>query len=135
MDTLPRPGLAAVVTSPRANWPRLLGIGLAAGILSGLLGVGGGIVMVPLLVLFAGLPQRDAHATSLYAIVPISIAGIAIYGVAGQIRLGDGIPIALGAVLGARVGAGALARIDERVLKLGFAGLLLLSAVMLTVGR
>src|SRR5581483_5852002 len=66
--------------------PRLLVIGLGGGLLSGLLGVGGGIVMVPLLVLWARYSQRAAHAMSLGAIIPISVAGIAIYGSAGEVR-------------------------------------------------
>ncbi|MGN6797168.1 MAG: TSUP family transporter, partial [Gaiellaceae bacterium] len=60
--------------------PRFIVIGLAGGVLSGLLGVGGGIVMVPLLVLWASYGQRDAHAMSLGAIIPISLAGVITYG-------------------------------------------------------
>ena len=66
--------------------PKLLAIGAGGGLLSGLLGVGGGIVMVPLLVLWAAYSQREAHALSLGAIIPISIAGIATYGVAGEVH-------------------------------------------------
>ena len=74
--------------------PKLVAIGLGGGLLSGLLGVGGGIVMVPLLVLWAAYSQRDAHAISLGAIIPISIAGIATYGVAGEVRYGTAIALA-----------------------------------------
>ena len=70
--------------------PRLLAIGIGGGLLSGLLGVGGGIIMVPLLVLWAGYAQREAHAMSLGAIIPISIAGIATYGIAGEVHYWDG---------------------------------------------
>ena len=59
--------------------PRFIAIGIAGGILSGLLGVGGGIVMVPLLVLWAAYGQRDAHALSLGAIIPISLASVITY--------------------------------------------------------
>ncbi len=97
--------------------PKLLAIGVGGGLLSGLLGVGGGIVMVPLLVLWAGYAQREAHALSLGAIIPISIAGIATYGVAGEVRWWDALALAVGSVGGARIGAGWLARIDERLLK------------------
>ena len=86
--------------------------------LSGLLGVGGGI-MVPLLVLWAGYEQRDAHAMSLGAIIPISIARILTFGVAGEVRPGGGRP-RVGSIVGARLGAGMLARIEERPLKLVF---------------
>ena len=113
--------------------PQLVTIGLAAGVLSGLLGVGGGIVMVPLLVLWAGYAQRDAHAMSLGAIVPISVAGVLTYGVAGQVRLPEAIALAVGAVAGARVGAGLLSRLGDRPLKLAFGSFLIAVALLMAV--
>lgn len=113
--------------------PRLLAIGLGGGVLSGLLGVGGGIVMVPLLVLWARYAQREAHAVSLGAIIPISVAGIATYGVAGEVRWWQALGLAVGAVVGARIGAGFLARIDERLLKIVFGTFLVgVAALMAT---
>jgi uncharacterized membrane protein YfcA len=114
---------------------KLVAIGVLGGLLSGLLGVGGGIVMVPLLVLWAGYGQRDAHAASLGAIIPISIAGIATYGVAGQVKVGPAVALAAGSVVGARLGAGLLARIDERLLKAVFGLFLLGVAVLMAVKR
>ncbi|HEY6963290.1 MAG TPA: sulfite exporter TauE/SafE family protein [Gaiellaceae bacterium] len=114
--------------------PRLVAIGLAGGLLSGLLGVGGGIVMVPLLVFWAAYPQRDAHAISLGAIIPISCASVVTYGVAGQIRPFAAIALAVGSIAGARIGAGALARIEERPLKLVF-GLFLAAVAILMLVR
>jgi uncharacterized protein len=111
--------------------PKLLAIGLGGGLLSGLLGVGGGIVMVPLLVLWAAYSQRDAHAISLGAIIPISIAGIATYGVAGEVRYWQALGLAAGSIAGARVGAGLLARIDERLLKIVFGTFLVGVAALL----
>jgi uncharacterized membrane protein YfcA len=110
--------------------PKLLVIGLGGGLLSGLLGVGGGVIMVPLLVLWAAYGQRDAHAMSLGAIIPISIAGIATYGVAGEVHWWDALGLAAGSILGARLGAGMLARIDERLLKIIF-GLFLVGIAIL----
>ena len=115
--------------------PQLVTIGLAGGLLSGLLGVGGGIVMVPLLVLWAGYAQRDAHAMSLGAIVPISVAGVLTYGVAGEVRLPEAIALAVGAVAGARVGAGLLSRLGDRPLKLAFGSFLVAVAVLMAVRR
>ncbi len=112
------------------DW-KLLAIGLGGGLLSGLLGVGGGIVMVPLLVLWAGYGQRDAHAMSLGAIIPISIAGIATFGVAGQVHYWDALGLAAGSIVGARIGAGLLARIDERLLRVIF-GVFLVGVAILT---
>ena len=111
--------------------PKLLAIGLGGGVLSGLLGVGGGVVMVPLLVLWAGYWQREAHAISLGAIIPISLAGIATYGVAGQVRWWQALGLAAGSIVGARIGAGLLARIDERLLKVVFGTFLVGVAVLL----
>ena len=114
--------------------PNLLAIGLGGGVMSGLLGVGGGVVMVPLLVLWAGYAQREAHAVSLGAIIPISLAGIATYGVAGEVRWWQALGLAVGSVVGARIGAGLLARIDERLLKVVF-GTFLVGVAALVAAR
>src|SRR5215831_4155603 len=111
--------------------PKLLAIGLGGGVLSGLLGVGGGVVMVPLLVLWAGYWQREAHAISLGAIIPISLAGIATYGVAGEVRYGTAIALAAGSIVGARIGARLLAQIDERLLKVIFGTFLVAVAALM----
>jgi uncharacterized protein len=111
--------------------PKLFAIGLSGGVLSGLLGVGGGVVMVPLLVLWAGYAQREAHAMSLGAIIPISVAGIATYGAAGEVRWWQALGLAAGSIVGARVGAGILARIDERLLKVVFGTFLVGVAALL----
>ncbi len=107
--------------------PQLIAIGVGGGVLSGLLGVGGGIVMVPLLVLWAGYSQRDAHAISLGAIIPISLAGVVTYGVAGEVRVWEAVALSIGAVAGARVGAGLL------TLKLAFGIFLVFVAVLMGV--
>ena len=113
--------------------PRFIAIGLAGGVLSGLLGVGGGIIMVPLLVLWTAYGQRDAHALSLGAIIPISFASVITYGAAGKVHPGEAVALAAGAVAGARIGAGALARIDERQLKLVFGVFLAAVGVLMLV--
>jgi uncharacterized membrane protein YfcA len=114
--------------------PRLVAVGALGGLLSGLLGVGGGIVMVPLLVLWLGVDQRTAHATSLGAIIPIGLAGLVTYGVAGEVRLPEALALLAGSLLGAQIGAGALARIDERALKAVFGVFLLAVSVVMVVG-
>ena len=127
-DEQPRPGLK------RLDWQLVL-IGVLGGVLSGLLGVGGGIVMVPLLVLWARYGQRDAHAASLGAIIPISIAGVITFGAAGEIRVWEALALAVGSIVGAQAGARLLARIDEGRLKLAFGTFLLLVAALMVVGR
>jgi uncharacterized membrane protein YfcA len=125
---------AEVDSRNRRRW-RLGAIGLSGGLFSGLLGVGGGVVMVPLLVLWGRYGQRDAHAASLGAIVPISAAGVLAFGAAGEVRLKEAAALALGAIAGAQVGARVLARARERTLKLGFGIFLLLVAALMAVGR
>ena len=125
----------AVALSSRLQYGRLGAIGLAGGLFSGLLGVGGGVVMVPLLVLWGGYGQRDAHAVSLGAIIPISAAGVLTFGAAGEIRLWEALALAVGSIAGAQVGARLLARADERKLKLAFGAFLLVVAVVMAVGR
>jgi len=127
--------LRPVLARPRllALEPRLVAIGVAGGILSGLLGVGGGIVMVPLLVFWAGYAQRDAHAISLAAIIPISCASVLTYGVAGEVHPVDALLLAAGSIVGARIGAGALTRIEERPLKLVFGLFLAAVAIVMLV--
>ncbi len=89
--------------------------------------------MVPLLVLWAHRTQRDAHAISLGAIIPISLASVLTYGIAGQVRLVDAAALAAGSIVGARIGAGALARIDERLLQRVFGIFLVAVAILMLV--
>jgi len=112
---------------------RFAAIGGAGGLLSGLFGVGGGVVMVPLLVLRAGYRQREAHAMSLGAIIPISLASVITFGAAGKVHLGEAAALAVGSIAGARIGAGALAHIEERRLKLVFGLFLAAVAVLMLV--
>jgi uncharacterized membrane protein YfcA len=131
----PVEGTPVAAAGPRAGRLRLGSIGLSGGFLSGLLGVGGGVIMVPLLVLWARYTQREAHAASLGAIIPISAAGAITFGAAGEIRAGYALALALGAVAGAQVGARALARANERTLKLAFGIFLLVVAALTAVAH
>jgi hypothetical protein len=106
---------------------------LVGGLLSGLLGVGGGVVMVPLLTLWAGYSQRVAHAMSLTAIIPISVAGIAVYGKAGEINVVWAACLVIGSIVGAQVGARVLANARERPLKIAFGAFLTVAAVAMVL--
>ena len=112
---------------------KLLLIGFVGGGFSGALGVGGGIVMVPLLVGFLAVAQRHAHAVSLGAIVPISLVGLLVYGLAGSIDLSAGVALGAGGVVGARGGARLLVASPERALKLSFGLLMCASAGLLVL--
>lgn len=112
---------------------QILAIGLAGGLLSGLLGVGGGVIMVPALVLWAGLGQREAHAISLGAIIPISAVGALTFAAAGAVALLPALLLAVGATLGASIGARLLVRIDERRLQRFFGAFLVIIAGVMAV--
>ena len=108
-----------------------IGIGLLAGALSGLFGVGGGILIVPGLVLLTGMGQRRAHATSLAAILPIAVAGAVGYGLEGAIDWAAVGLLTVGGIAGTFLGTQALRRIPERTLRILFALFLLLAAALL----
>lgn len=111
----------------------LLSIGVIGGIFAGLFGVGGGLVMVPLLMALARLDQRHASATSLFAIVPTAITSAAHYGLRGEIDLLAALVLASGALVGAPLGALLLRRISLVWLKWLFIAGLALTAVRLVV--
>jgi uncharacterized membrane protein YfcA len=112
---------------------RLVLIGLAAGFFSALFGVGGGIIVVPLLVLALGYAVRPATGTSLTAIALIALVGTIAYGVRGEVEPGYAALVGLPAAAGAVAGAALQQRIASRTLVYAFAGLLLLVAVALLV--
>ena len=91
--------------SSRAPLGALIAVGLVGGLLAGLFGVGGGIIMVPLLLWWARLDQRRAQATSLLAIAPAALIGMASYAVGQIFPLVPALLLAFGAIGGAQVGA------------------------------
>lgn len=103
-------------------------VGLATGFMSGLFGVGGGILIVPALVGFLGFEQRLAHGTSLAAVLPISIASLIGYMVHGNVDWTVGALLALGSVGGAVLGTHFLHRLPHEALAIGFALLLVATA-------
>jgi uncharacterized membrane protein YfcA len=121
--------LNARTKTGRAAWA--VAIGIVAGSLSGLFGVGGGILIVPGLVLILRTSQRLAHATSLAAIIPIAASGVAGYALERSVDWPAAAWLASGAAAGAVVGAGALHRLSESALRRAFAGFMLLSALAL----
>jgi len=106
-------------------------IGVAAGLLSGLFGVGGGIIIVPGLVLFGGMEQRRAHATSLAAIVPIALGGVVGYAIEDGVDWAAAGLLTAGALAGTVVGTRFLRAIPQPTLRVIFAIFLLGSAALL----
>lgn len=120
-----------MVAVTRSRLLTCLLIGLVAGFLSGLFGVGGGTVIVPALVAFLALDRRLAAGTSLLAIVPTSITGVITYGVSGNVHwLTAGI-LAAGSVIGAQIGTWLLARLSNQVLRFAFIAFLIVVGVQL----
>lgn len=105
---------------------KLVLIGLAAGLLSGGFGVGGGIVLVPLL-LAVRMDRHRAHATSLASIFPIAVAGAISFGLSGEVDYGLGVAVGLGGVVGSMIGASLMDRLSTRSLAIFF-GLVILAA-------
>ena len=106
-------------------------LGVVAGFLGGLFGVGGGILIVPALVLFMHMDQRLAHGTSLAAVLPIAVASLIGYTLEDKVDWPVGVLLAIGAVGGAVIGTHILHVLPQRVLGYVFAGFLLLTAVRL----
>lgn len=100
-------------------------IGVLAGIASGLLGIGGGILFVPALTLLLGHGQVEAEATSLLAIVPVALVGSWRQRVYGNLRIGDAATIGVLSIAGVIAGVALANAVPERVLRIGFALLLL----------
>jgi uncharacterized membrane protein YfcA len=106
-------------------WVALAVTGAIGGILSGAFGVGGGILMVPLLIGLAGMDQKRASATSLAAILPTALAGSITYFVNGEVDLVVALLVAIGGVAGSYLGARLLRRIPVVWLRWAFILLLI----------
>ena len=103
-------------------------VGALAGLLAGLLGVGGGVLFVPALTVFLGLSQVDAEATSLLAIMPMAIVGAWRQHRYGNVRLREGAMLGAAAVPGAVAGVAIVNVVPERFVQVAFAGLMLVIA-------
>jgi len=108
-----------------------IAIGLAAGIVAGLLGVGGGVLFVPGLVLLLGLDQHQAEATSLLAIIPVAIVGTYNQDRYGNVRRADALLLGLLSLAGAVAGVVLANALSGRLLRDGFAVLMVIVAAQL----
>jgi uncharacterized membrane protein YfcA len=106
-------------------------IGLAAGVVAGLLGVGGGALFVPALTIGLGLSQIDAEATSLLAIIPVALVGAWRQRRSGNVDVRTGVTLGVLAVGGAAGGAALANAVPQRALEVGFAVLILFVAAQL----
>ena len=112
---------------------KLAVIGTAAGVFSGLFGVGGGTIIVPLLILWFAYGDREATGTSLAAIIFIAAIAVALHGAYGNVHVGDGLLLSVPAVAGVLLGTAAQQRLPERLISAGFAVLLTAVALELII--
>lgn len=124
---------AAAYASPSAA--RLAIAGVAAGLYSGLLGLGGGFVVVPLLARWLRMPMKRAIGTSLVAVGLLAVPGSVTHGLLGHIDWRLAAALAAGVVPGALVGARVTAAASERAVRIGFAAFLLAAAALLAANE
>jgi uncharacterized membrane protein YfcA len=110
---------------------RLAGIGTAGGAFSGLFGIGGGTIIVPLLVLWMGYEQKEATGTSLAAIVVIGALAAGAQALYGNVDLWLGLAIGVPGVVGVVAGTALQQRISDRAVAGAFVVLLVISAAVL----
>jgi uncharacterized membrane protein YfcA len=118
---------------PAGRTLKLAVIGTAAGTFSGLFGVGGGAVIVPLLVLWLGYGERAATGTSLAAIALIAALAAALHGAYGNVHVGDGLLVGVPAVGGVLLGTWLQQRVPERAISGIFSVLLVVVAIDLLI--
>jgi uncharacterized membrane protein YfcA len=118
-----------------ATTPILGGIGAVAGFVSGLLGIGGGLVMVPLLAGWLGMPLKRALGTSLLVIVALVVPGTIVHSALGHIDWGICLALVVGGVPGARLGAALALGAKERTLRLAVGGGLLAISVAYAIDQ
>lgn len=107
---------------------RDVGVGVGAGIVSGIFGIGGGIVVVPYLVLVRGWEQKRAQATSLVMVAMAATTGLVPYAVAGDVAWGAAAAVLVGGLVGAVIGSAIVARLQAWILQIAFAAILVAAA-------
>lgn len=136
-------GLAAVVAyrtwrstvriaaRPVLAWGWTAVVGLVGGVVSGFFGVGGAFIAPPLLTAFFGVRQVEAQGLGLALVCPSAVVALFTYAAAGQVDWRIGIPLAVGGTAAISAGVALAHRLPERLLRLGFCALLLVTAVLL----
>src|SRR5690606_16987447 len=104
-------------------------VGLFLGFLSGLLGVGGGVALMPILLYGFGFPIRHAAGTGIVVLLVTAIAGTLAHAQQGHVHLGVAMVLLIGASISAQIGAMLTSQLPARVLRRGFVGLVLFTVV------
>jgi uncharacterized membrane protein YfcA len=118
-----------------AELAELVVIGLAAGFLAGLLGVGGGVLMVPAMVLLLGFDQHVAEGTSLLVIIPAALTGSYTHHRNGRLVLRDAAFLATGGIIGALIGSVLALSMEDLLLRRLFATFLLVTGVRILLPK
>jgi uncharacterized membrane protein YfcA len=141
-DAAPAQGAPAPQDSPPARFTTrrgftlaCIGLGLLAGAVSGIAGVGGGFIIVPVGIAYFGYAFKKASGTSLLAITFIAVPGIITHALLGHIWYLGGVALILGTMPGAYLGARLITRLPERAARLVFALLLVVSGALLVANR
>jgi uncharacterized membrane protein YfcA len=120
-------------TTVRTQYAAYICLGLFAGSVAGIAGVGGGFIIVPISIAYFGYDFKTASGTSLLAIAFLALPGILTHAALGHIWYLEGIALMLGTIPGANIGARLITKIPERVARFTFGGLLILSGIMLVI--
>lgn len=112
---------------------KLMAVGFAVGILSGMLGVGGGVFMVPIMVTYFAVAQHNAQATSLAVIIPTAVASAVIYGFHGSVDYAVTVNLIIGSMIGAKIGAKLAMKLPAAQLKKLFGVMLILVGLRMVI--
>jgi uncharacterized protein len=123
-----------VIPGSRRALISVIGVGVAAGLLAGFFGVGGGIIMVPLMVALLHYDQHSAHATSLAAMFLLATSGAVTFALSGEIDWLVAITIGAGSLVGSTLGAQVMHRISAPTLRAVFAGILVIAGTRMLLG-
>lgn len=126
---------AAHVAMTTRTVAAMIAIGLIAGFMGGYVGVGGGVIMVPLFISVLGISMREASGTSLVAVCILAVPGVIEQALLGNVHVSVGLAIAVGSMPGSILGASLVKRIPESALRLLFASFLLVVAVILVLNE
>ena len=122
-------GSPSTVPAVSSNYARGAVIGVVAGVIAGLFGVGGGIIVVPGLVLWIGISQRQASGTSIATIIASSAAALISFHIAGNVEWVPALIVFVGAAVGAVIGARLATVAPERILTATFAVVLFVAGI------
>jgi uncharacterized protein len=109
----------------------VMAVGVVTGVLAGLFGIGGGLVMVPVLTLMLGFAQKSAQGISLAVMIPVAVSGTFIHSAHGNVRWGIALWLAVGGILGSVVGARLAVTANDSILRGLFGTLVFVTGILM----